>query len=132
MSGLDPRGLLAHVHPDLVKVLQFTPQLAHPFVVVQGLRSVEDEKKAVLSKHSTTMHSRHLPDKNGWACAVDVAALVNGQVNWAPGNEATVFGHIAVEIKAAALLAHIPLEWGGDWIHFKDWGHFQLPWANYP
>jgi len=78
------------------------------------------------------MHSRHLPNKDGLSCAVDVAALTNGNVNFAPGHEAQVFGQIAKQIKAEANALNIPVEWGGDWHSFKDWGHFQLPWSQYP
>jgi peptidoglycan L-alanyl-D-glutamate endopeptidase CwlK len=139
---MDPRseGLLAHVHPDLCKVIRAAAQNPQPFLVVYGIRTLAAEQQAVATGHSTTMHSRHLPqaayatddDPDGLSCAVDVAALVNGQPNFAPGHEAQVFGEIAAQVKAAAAVLGIPVEWGGDWHSFKDWGHFQLPWAQYP
>lgn len=129
---LDPHGLLAHVHPDLVKVMQHASQ-AHPFQIVYGLRTLTAEEEAVATGHSTTMHSRHLANKNGLACAVDVCALnPDGTLNWAKGQELKVFGDLAVNIKFAAAILKIPVEWGGDWRNFKDFGHFQLPWAQYP
>lgn len=147
--SVDPRGLLAHVHPDLVRVMNAALQTPQPFIIVYGIRTLEAEKAAVASGHSQTTHSRHLPDKryanaanpDGLACAVDVAAMIDGKVSFAPGQEAQVFGHIAVEVKAAADALHVPIQWGGDpigaWIpgvvsHFRDWGHFQLPWGVYP
>lgn len=129
---LDPHDKLLNVHPDLVRVCRAALQTPQPFVIVYGLRTIEAEKVAVATGHSTTMHSRHLPNKAGLACAVDVAAILDGKVSFAPGKEAQVFGHIAVEIKAAAAMLHVHLEWGGDWTSFKDWGHFQLPWKDYP
>lgn len=140
----DPRGLLAHVHPDLVKVLLAASQAPQPFIVVYGIRTEAAEQAAVASGHSHTLHSRHLPQshENMLACAVDVAALDNlGKVWFAPGHEEVVFGRIAGQIKAAASKLNVPIQWGGDaigaWVpgvpsHFRDWGHIQLPWAQYP
>lgn len=84
------------------------------------------------------MHSRHIASRTpayaGLSCAVDVAHLTpsSGKIDWAPGQEAKVFGAISEEVKAAANRLGIPIIWGGDWHSFKDWGHFELPWAKYP
>ncbi len=131
---MDPRSeaLFPHVESDLVRVLRASAQEPQPFVVIQGLRTVDAEKAACTSGHSTTMHSRHLPDCNGLAAAVDVAALIDGKVSFAPGREAEVFGAIASQIKSAAEALSVPLHWGGDWTSFKDWGHFELDWGAYP
>jgi len=128
----DPRSLLAKVEPALAKVINAAAQTPQPFIVVYGIRTVDAEKQAVATGHSTTMHSRHLPDHNGLAAAVDVAAMIDGKVSFAPGREAAVFGQIASQIKAAAAKLGTPIEWGGDWKTFKDWGHFQLPWSAFP
>lgn len=142
MMDLKSESFLSSVHPDLVKVMRVALQ-SPPFVVVYGLRSPAAEAAAVATHHSQTMRSRHLADDHyhGLALAVDIAALVGGEPNWAPGHEATVFGAIAANIKAAASDLSIPLQWGGEaigaWVpgvvsHFRDWGHFQLPWQQYP
>ena len=125
-------SVLDKVHPDLVKVIQGAKQTPQPFKVVYGIRTLQAEKQAVATGHSTTMHSRHLPNKEGVSCAVDVAALVSGVVSFAPGHEKTVFGQIWQQIKDSATTLGIPVEWGGDWTTFKDWGHIQLPWSKYP
>ena len=132
--------ILAHVHPDLCKVIRGASQAPQPFILVQGIRTHAAEANAVATGHSTTMHSRHLPDPHyatpqnpaGVACAVDFAALIGGQVNFAVGRESEVFGTIWDQIAASSDAIKIPVQWGGDWISFKDWGHFQLPWATYP
>ena len=123
---------LQGVHPDLVRVVRAASQLPQPFRVICGMRGLEAERRAVATGHSETMHSRHLPGTAGYACAVDVAALEQGQISFALGHELEVFGAIAAQIKAAAAQLQVPLEWGGDWTSLKDWGHFQLPWAQYP
>lgn len=126
--SLDPHNLLTQVHPDLVKVIEAASQAAQAFMVVYGIRTLAAEKQAVATGHSTTMHSRHLPNKDGVACAVDVAALTDGHIDW----NVRLYPVIGAEVKAAAKKLNIPIEWGGDWNTFKDWGHFQLPWAQYP
>ena len=124
---------MAQVRPILCDVIRNAAQSPQPFVVVYGIRTPEAEAQAVASGHSTTMHSRHLPSTHdGLACAVDVAALEDGEVSFAHGREAAVFGAIAEQIKASADALGTPIEWGGDWHSFKDWGHFQLPWATNP
>ena len=108
-------SFFTHVEPDLVKVLRTAaPISGRPWLVVYGIRTVSAEAQCVATGHSTTMHSRHIADKNGLAAAVDVAALIDGkQVSFAPGQEAKVFGDIALQIKTAATILGIPIEWGG-------------------
>ena len=133
---MDPRseGNLLHVHPDLCRVIRAAAQTPQPFIVTYGIRTQAAEALAVASGHSTTMHSRHLPQSHEHllSCAVDVAAIEGGKVSFAPRHEEAVFGQIAAQIKAAAAALNIPVEWGGDWKAFKDFGHFQLSWSAYP
>ena len=131
---MDPRSEsnLVGVHPDLAKVIRTAAQYPQPFEAVYGLRTIAAEQQAVATGHSTTMHSRHLPNRDGLACAVDVAAVIEGKVSFAPGHEAAIFGQIAKQIRDAAAGLKIEVQWGGDWITFKDWGHLQLPWELYP
>ena len=89
--------------------------------------------QAYISGHSRTLHSRHLPSKTEkLSCAVDVAAIIDGRVSFAPGKEQEVFGQIFAQIKAASEDLRIPVEWGGDWRTLLDYSHIQLPWCNYP
>lgn len=143
MSAVDPHGKLNGVHPDLVKVILGASQSPQEFQVVYGLRSLVEEEQAVATHHSLTLHSRHLAQasEDGYACAVDVAAVINGQLSWAPGRESDVFGQIADQIQAASDAFGIDLQWGGDpvgaWADgvvstFRDWGHFQLDPKSYP
>lgn len=142
---MDPRSeaILAKVHPALAGVLRAASQAPQPFLVIQGLRTMADEARNCAAGASKTMHSRHLPNAQGFACAVDVDAVVQGHADptFAKGREEEVFGHIAAQVKAAAQRLGVMIQWGGDpvgaWTpgvvsHFRDWGHFQLPWAQYP
>ncbi len=98
------------------------------FEVIQGLRTLAEEEVNVARGASETLRSRHLPNKEGVACAVDVAAVDQGHISWNP----LLYQPIAHAMKAAAMELDVPIEWGGDWRTLKDWGHFQLPWAQYP
>lgn len=134
MTVLDPRSeaFLADVHPDLAKIMRAASQEPQPFQIVYGIRTLVEEAEAVATGHSTTMHSRHLPNKDGLSCAVDVAALIGGKLSFAPGKERAVFGQITDQIKRASSQCLIPIECGIDWVKFPDFGHVQLPWHQYP
>ena len=124
---------LAGVHADLARVIRAAAQHPQPFIVIHGLRTLAQESACCASGASTTMHSRHLPDAlDGLARAVDVAALTGGKVDFAAGHEEKVYGAIANQIKIAAHELGVPVEWGGDWKHFHDYAHVQLPWKQYP
>lgn len=134
MKTLDTRStnVLAHVHPDLVKVITAAyASSTFPFIVINGLRTQEQERINVAKGASQTMHSRHLPNPKGLACAVDVMATSTGGTPiW--NNNSLSYTAINAAVQQASHDLRIPVEWGGDWKTLKDWGHFQLPWAVYP
>lgn len=125
--ALDAKSLrkLEGVHRDLANVVGRAIELApFPFVVLEGLRSVERQRQLVAQGASKTMRSRHL---NGHA--VDLAPLrPDGSVSW----DWPLYHKLAPTMKAAAKELGIPIEWGGDWKSFKDGPHWQLPWSAYP
>lgn len=133
---LDARSLqrLEGVHEDLVEVVKKAAELTDvPFIVTEGLRTVERQRKMVASGASQTMRSRHLTGH-----AVDLAAFVDldGSGDYTSGENIRwdwpLYSRIAVAMKGAAFKLDIPLEWGGDWQSLRDGPHFQLPWAEYP
>ena len=148
---LDDRSVqrLDGVHPDLIKVvkraIEITPQ---PFIVVEGLRDIERQKKLVASGASKTMRSRHLTGH-----AVDLAAFIDmdGSGDYTKGDNIRwdwpLTFIIATAMQKAAEEINIPVEWGGIWKSLNDVGdlkpdmlsktfadgpHFQLPWFSYP
>lgn len=125
------RAKLKGVHPDLVRVVDRCAKdwkLDFPFIVTCGTRTLEEQKILVRNHKSTTLRSRHIPARNGYGHAVDLAAVVGGKLDWTFKN----YARIASAMKAAAKAEGVPLEWGGDWASFVDGPHFQLPWAKYP
>lgn len=133
--------LLEKVHSDLVRVIEVASQTPQGFQIVYGVRTLEEQQKALASGHSQTLRSRHLAHEgDGLSRAVDVAAVIDGKLSWAPGEEEKIFGQIAKQILDSADILQIPVQWGGAdvgaWTPgvvstFHDWGHFQLPWLQY-
>jgi peptidoglycan L-alanyl-D-glutamate endopeptidase CwlK len=123
---------LRGVHPDLVRVVRRCawdwkdPETG--FIITCGTRTLEEQKVLKAKGASKTLRSRHIPALNGYAHAIDVAATVHGQVRW----DWPLYDKIANAMKAAAKAEKVPLEWGGDWVSFRDGPHFQLPWVSYP
>ena len=127
--GPKSRKTLEGVHPDLVRVVERAILITEvDFTVVEGVRSLETQKKYVASGASTTMNSRHLKAPNGFAHAVDLVGLVGGKVNWSW----PLYSKIAAAMKQAAKELGVAIVWGGDWRTFKDGPHFELSWAKYP
>ena len=113
------RVRLAGLHPDLVRVVERAAEIT-PFIVTEGLRSLERQKELVAKGASRTLKSRHLTGH-----AVDLADI-----------KATYNFHdmtaISSAMKQAAKDCNLPIEWGGDWKSFVDTPHYQLPWKAYP
>lgn len=115
---------LEGVHPDLIAVANLALRLAPvDFKITEGLRTKEKQEQRVSEGKSKTMNSRHLTGH-----AIDVVALPKNKVSW----DWQYYEFLARTFKHAARILGIPIEWGGDWITFKDGVHFQLPWKEYP
>ena len=115
---------LEGIHPDLRRVMDRAIATTDiDFTVLEGLRSLDRQKKLVASGASKTMRSRHLTGH-----AVDIAPLIEGKVSW----DWPLYHKLALVVKAAAAHEGVRIEWGGDWRSFKDGPHWQLPWRDYP
>lgn len=133
---LDARSIkkLEGVHEDLVAVVKMAAEItAQPFIITEGIRSLERQKMLVSSGASQTLRSRHLTGH-----AVDLAAFIDldGSGDYNSGDNIRwdwpLYRILAVAMKDAAHELEVPLEWGGDWKSFPDGPHFQLPWKDYP
>ncbi|CAB3847053.1 hypothetical protein LMG3482_01925 [Achromobacter deleyi] len=116
---------LVGVHPDLVEIVKLAIQRTPvDFTVVEGVRTVAQQREYVAKGASKTMDSYHLPQADGLGHAVDLAPLVGGVIPW---NDWEQFRRLADVVKACAAELGVPVEWGGDWKTFKDGPHFQIP-----
>lgn len=110
---------LAEIHPDLAAVVRRAAEITTvPFIVLEGIRTLERQRELVKVGASQTMNSRHLTGH-----AVDLAAMVGSEVRW----DWPLYYKIADAMKLAAGELNVPLTWGGNWSTFKDGPHFELP-----
>ena len=122
---------LLNVHPDLVRVVERAIKITDiDFSVLEGDRTEERQKQLFNAGASKTLLSRHISKNQecGYACAVDLGAYISGEIRW----DWPLYSQIAKAMKEAAQIEDVKLEWGGDWVSFKDGPHFQLPKAFYP
>ena len=91
------------------------------FTVIEGLRTLERQKKLLADGKSTTLNSRHITGH-----AVD---MVPYPVDW---EDLERFEIMAEAMKQAAADLDIPIIWGGDWKSFYDAPHFELDRKVYP
>lgn len=115
MSGfkLSRRSLdrLEGVNADLVAVVKFAINATKTdFGVIQGLRTIEQQKELVAKGASQTMKSKHL-DGN----AVDLMAYINGRGSW----ELNLYDDLADAMKEGAQMAGVAIRWGAAW-HIDD------------
>ena len=127
------RAILKGVRPELAQVVVRAATISEvPFIVTEGLRTLERQTKLVAMGASKTMRSRHLTghavDLAAWMDADGDGTVDGGEVRW----DWPLYAKIAAAMKQAATELGVPIEWGGDWTSFKDGPHFQLPWREYP
>lgn len=120
MFKLSKRSLsrLDGVHPALVAVVRRAIEITKvDFVVTEGIRTIERQRELVKAGASLTLNSRHITGH-----AVDLAAWVGGEVRW----DWPLYYKLNDAMQAAARELAVEIEWGGDWIKFKDGPHFEL------
>lgn len=109
---------LKGIHPKLVSLMkEAIKHSPHDFMITEGLRTIERQRELVKQGKSKTMKSYHLLGK-----AVDIALIVNNEVNW----DFALYREVAKHIKKTAREQGIKITWGGDWVRFKDGPHFQI------
>jgi peptidoglycan L-alanyl-D-glutamate endopeptidase CwlK len=119
---------LKGVHGDLVRIVERAAEM-RSFMVVQGLRTMEEQRRLYLLGKSKTMRSRHLTGH-----AVDLAPLVDldgdgdQELSWNPDH----FWPISEAMLGASEYLKIPIIWGGSWESFRDYPHFELDRQVYP
>jgi len=120
---------LQQVRPQLVAVatlaLDHLGRVGGPdFVVTDGVRSIDDQRRLMAEGKSQTMDSRHLTGH-----AIDIAAFTpDYKVTWDP----EPYREIAAAFKRAADRLGVEIVWGGDWEEFVDMPHFALSREQYP
>lgn len=110
---------LKGVNPDLVRVIKRASTASKvPFMVVEGLRTMERQRQLLRAGATKILNSRHITGH-----AVDLVPLIDGKPTW----HWPTYRKLAPYVWAAAKAEKVPLEWGGDWKNFPDAPHWQLP-----
>ena len=108
MYSLSSKSLkeLVGVHPDLAfcvtEAIKITTQ---DFMVLDGVRTAQEQQKLVDRGVSKTNNSYHL-----YGLAVDLVAYVKGKPSWEP----KYYDAIAVAMKRIIEKHNLPIEWGFD------------------
>jgi len=98
---------LEGVDSKLVNVVQTAIGITNiDFGVIQGLRTIEEQRELVAKGASQTMKSKHLD-----GLAVDLMAYVAGRGSW----ELSVYDDIADAMKIAAMEHDVSVRWGAAW-----------------
>lgn len=80
------------------------------FGVIQGLRTIEEQRELVAKGASQTMKSKHID-----GLAVDLMAYVGSRGSW----ELTLYDNLADAMKIAAEEEDVQIRWGAAW-HIND------------
>lgn len=124
---------LEGVNPVLVRVVQAAIGMAKKdFTVVEGVRTLAQQREYFLKGKSKTMRSRHL---TGHAVDLMPYGDLDGdgdydQLDKMAAWEKHHFYPIADAMFAAASQLKVPLVWGGDW--GWDFPHFEIDPRKYP
>lgn len=95
------------------------------FGVIQGLRTIEEQRELVAKGASQTMKSKHLDGR-----AVDLMAYVGSRGSW----ELSLYDNIADAMKLAAIEEDVAIRWGAAWQipDIREWdGTMQDAMDNY-
>lgn len=85
------------------------------FGVIQGMRTIEQQKELVAKGASQTMKSKHLD-----GLAVDLMAYINGRGSW----ELNLYDDLADAMKEGANAVGCKVRWGAAW-HIDDIGSWE-------
>ena len=125
--GTRSKSNLVGVKTSLVNVANRALEICYErgfcdFGISCGVRTEDEQREMFKNGNSKTMNSRHLTGD-----AIDVFAIVNGQVDWSWKHYEDIFK----AFEQACLELNIDVEWGGNWESFKDGCHYQIPWGSY-
>jgi peptidoglycan L-alanyl-D-glutamate endopeptidase CwlK len=121
---------LATCSPHLQEIMRRAIQITD-FTVLCGYRTKAEQDKAYAEKRSQTPWPKSLHNQEP-SRAVDIAPYPIEWPDAKTDNYAEYarklgrFYQLAGVVKAFAAQLGIPIRWGGDWLNFKDYPHFEL------
>ena len=131
--GEKSQNELVGVHSDLIILATHTliecGKQGIDFVVFDGIRVLEEQKKLVAAGSSWTLDSMHIEQETGYGHAVDLVPYIVGKIRFDAVNTLVKIGKV---MKAVAAHHGIRIVWGankslgGDWRTKNDAYHFEL------
>lgn len=121
--GKTSKSRMKGVHPKLIECAELALSYGVMDLTVLpdgGLRTPERQMELVEKGASKTLHSKHLPQDDGYSHAIDLAPY---PVDWSDIDRFVMYGTLM--FRAAAEVGLI-LRWGGHWNSFKDYPHFEI------
>ncbi len=122
-------ALFDKVHPDLVRLFTAV-DLIYPCTILTGARTDDEEAALVAKGLSTTMHSKHLIQPDGFCHALDVAP---DPVDFERKDYEKDLILFAGRVMEMARSMNISIRYGGLFSHtifadcsFQDTDHFEL------
>ena len=109
-------GKLEGVNELLVDTVKRAIELSKvDFGVIDGVRSLAEQKRLYEAKRSQTMKSKHLVQEDGYSHAVDLMAYDGSDPSW----DIVMYDDIADAMKQAAIETGAKILWGASW-HIDD------------
>lgn len=110
-----------YVHPALVALCrEVLARSTIDFMIIDGMRTIEEQRINVRKGFSKTMKSKHLEGR-----AIDFAPILPGQPGVPDWVAIDKFKKIGALFQKVASEWKLKVTWGGTW-RWKDWGHVQL------
>ncbi len=123
---------LIGVHADLVRVVNLALTMTPiDFGIINGVRTCLRQHELCsegASQLDCPPPAGGLMGRHVTGHAVDFDAFVNGVETW----DTHYYIQLGGIFKSAAMQLHIPIHWGGDNPHWKDWDHIELSRNVYP
>lgn len=121
------REKLNTAHPLLQRLFERVIK-GYDCSIIYGVRMPDEQQRLFKQGLSKTLNSKHLPQSDGWAHAVDVAPY---PIDW---HNTKRFYHFGGYVQRCAEDLGINIRWGGDWDsdndlddqRFMDLVHFEL------
>jgi peptidoglycan L-alanyl-D-glutamate endopeptidase CwlK len=113
--GQQSRGRLIKLFPKLRQCVERAIEITEcDFTVLETSRTLQQQQQNVAKGVSRTLKSKHIPGADGFAHAVDLAAWVNGKIDW---NHEVNYCAIAYAMDRAATEFGVAdhVRWGAAW-----------------
>lgn len=128
---------LKGVHPRLVEVFMEAIKVSpYDFLIAEGVRTAEYQHslyqvgrtkpgKILTNCDGYKEKSNHQAKADGYGYAVDIA-IYNPKLKYKADYNKQKLREVSYVIKKIAKEKNLVIRWGGDWVNFQDYPHYEL------